>query len=584
MTESDGGSPHGEHWKTRLGVILAVAGSAIGLGNFLRFPGLSAQYGGGAFMIAYFCAFLFLGLPICWVEWAMGRRAGRNGLHGVPFMLVALTKKPAMRYCGVLFLLVPLGISLYYIGIEGWCLGYAVNFAAGAIKFNTSADAGGFFANFVGLSGNGTALVLDISRAGIYLATCFFLNFFLIYKGISRGIEKFCTYATPALFIIALIVLVRVLTLGTPDPSKPGNNIANGLGYMWNPDKVMQERLDTSCANAKWVTEKELVGTYSIAEGKTAIAGDSTRRIREVGIVEQLKNPQMWMAASAQIFFTLSIGFCLIFNYASYLRQKDDIVLNATSAASANEFAEVALGGMISVPAGVAFLGVAGVAGAGTFGLGFNVLPMVFSMMPGGAFFGCLFFTLLFIAALTSSISMIQPTIAFFEETMPITRKQSVSILGVITIVGATAVAYFSGGLKALDTLDFWFATCFLFVVATIQMVIFSWIIGADVVVNEMKRGATFMPPEKLVRFVIKWISPIFLIVVGCTWAYYELFNFDGGEPSEYVKNLFINPDGVAVLCLLFMILMGIMFAMLLKPRAYFENLAKLADKAEEDK
>jgi neurotransmitter:Na+ symporter, NSS family len=583
MADSPDRNPHGEHWKSRLGAILAVAGSAIGLGNFLRFPGLSAQYGGGAFMIAYFCAFLFLGLPICWVEWSMGRRAGRHGLHGAPFMLVALTKKTGARYLGVLFLLVPLGISLYYFCIEAWCLGYAVNFATGGIHFETSADSGGFFSSFVGLSGNGSALTLGIAKAGIYLAACFFLNFLLIYKGVSRGIEKFCLYATPALLVIALVVLVRVLTLGTPDPAKPHNNINTGLGYMWNPDKVMLERMVNVGPTAKWVSEKELVGADVILQERKYIRKDRLHRVREVGIVEQLENPQMWMSAASQIFFTLSIGFCLILNYASYLRRKQDIVLNALSAAGANEFAEVALGGMITVPAGVAFLGVAGVAGAGTFGLGFNVLPMVFSMMPGGSFFGFLFFSLLFIAALTSSISMIQPTIAFFEETMTVARKQSVAILGLLTVVGSTFVAYFSGGLKAMDTLDFWFGTCFLFVVATTQMVIFSWVIGADTVIEEMKRGAYFLPPIKLTRFVIRWISPLFLIAVGCTWAYYELFNFDGGQPSAYVKNLFIQPDNVAVMCVLFMILSGIMFAMLLKPRAFFENLVKLSEKAEKE-
>jgi len=570
-----------EHWNTRLGVILAVAGSAIGLGNFLRFPGLAAQYGGGAFMIAYFCAFLFLGLPICWVEWSMGRRAGRHGLHGAPFMLVALTKVPAMRFAGVFMLLVPLAIYIYYINIEAWCLGYAVNFAFGNVNFDKSADAGSFFGHFVGLSGDGSALGLGLAQSGLYLGLCIYLNFLLLYKGISKGIEKFCLFATPALFVIALIVLARVLTLGTPNPGQPHNSIANGLGYMWNPDKVVVER-QIAEAPGVWKVEREVVGEAAIAEAHAEAAVRPGRRVTTISMWRQLLNPEMWMRAAAQIFFSLSVGFCLILTYASYLRRSDDVVLSALSATSANEFAEVGLGGMLTIPAGFAFLGVAGVAGAGTFGLGFNVLPMVFSMMPGGAFFGAMFFLLLFIAAVTSSISMLQPALAYIEEAMTVTRRQSVAILGVLTTMGALFVAYFSDGLKAMDTLDFWFGTFLIFVLATIQMVTFSWVSGTDMILGEMKQGASFMPP-RVFRFIIRWVSPILLIVVGSLWVYYDLLNIDGGEPSAYVKDLFIRPNNVAVMSVLFMILTGIFLTLILKPREVFERLARRAAAIEKE-
>jgi SNF family Na+-dependent transporter len=581
MPESTPKKRFREHWNTRLGVILAVAGSAIGLGNFLRFPGLAAQYGGGAFMIAYFCAFLLLGLPICWVEWTMGRRAGRHGLHGVPFMLVALTKMPKTRFVGIFMLLVPIAIYIYYINIEAWCLGYAVNFASGGIDFSKTADAGGFFASFVGLSGDGSALGIGIAKSGLYLGVCIYLNFLLLYKGISRGIEKFCLYATPALFVIALVVLARVLTLGTPNPALPHNSIANGLGYMWNPDKVVVEtRLPDD--SARWAVQTEILGSDSIAKFRSGARKDPEVRVSTISMWKQLQNPEMWMRAAAQIFFSLSVGFCLILTYASYLRRSDDVVLSALSATSANEFAEVGLGGMITIPAGYAFLGVAGVAGAGTFGLGFNVLPMVFSMMPGGAFFGTLFFSLLFIAAVTSSISMLQPALAYIEEAMPLTRRQSVGILGVLTTLGAMFVAYFSDGLKAMDTLDFWFGTFMIFVLATIQMVIFSWMTGVDTIFAEMKYGASFLPP-RIFRFIIRWVTPLFLIVVGGLWLYYDLFNLDGGEPSSYVRDLFIRPDGVAVMTVLFMLLSAFFLTMILPQRSHFENLARKAAEVEKE-
>jgi neurotransmitter:Na+ symporter, NSS family len=102
--------------------------------------------------------------------------------------------------------------------------------------------------------------------------------------------------------------------------------------------------------------------------------GDNMDEVRE-----QLRNPQLWLAAASQIFFSFSVGFGVIVTYASYLRQKDDILLSGLTASSANEFCEVALGGMITVPAAFVFLGTAGVVGQGTFALGFNVLPLVFS-------------------------------------------------------------------------------------------------------------------------------------------------------------------------------------------------------------
>jgi SNF family Na+-dependent transporter len=579
MTESTPRRRLREHWNTRLGVILAVAGSAIGLGNFLRFPGLAAQYGGGAFMIAYFCAFLLLGLPICWVEWTMGRRAGRHGLHGIPFMLVALTKMPKTRFVGVFMLLVPIAIYIYYINIEAWCLGYAVNFACGGIDFAQSSDARGFFANFVGLSGDGSALGIGLAKSGLYLGVCIYLNFLLLYKGISRGIEKFCLYATPALFVIALVVLARVLTLGTPNPALPQRSIANGLGYMWNPDKVVVETRSAEDPS-EWVVQTEILGADSIAKVRSGARKDPEVRVSTISMWRQLQNPEMWMRAAAQIFFSLSVGFCLILTYASYLRRSDDVVLSALSATSANEFAEVGLGGMITIPAGYAFLGVVGVAGAGTFGLGFSVLPMVFSMMPGGAFFGALFFSLLFIAAVTSSISMLQPALAYVEEAMPLTRRQSVGILCTLTTLGAMFVAYFSDGLKAMDTLDFWFGTFMIFVLATIQMVIFSWITGVDTIFREMKYGASFLPP-RIFRFVIRWVSPLFLIVVGGLWGYYDLFNLGGGKPSSYVRDLFIRPDSVAVMTVLFVLLMAFLLTMILPPRAHFEKLSCKAAEVE---
>src|SRR5690606_950429 len=123
-------------------------------------------------------------------------------------------------------------------------------------------------------------------------------------------------------------------------------------------------------------------------------------------------------------------------------------------------------------------------------GLGFNVLPLVFANMPFSQFFGFAFFGLLFLAAITSSLSMLQPGIAFLEEGLGLNRKQSVALLGLLTAIGCLFVVYFSQDLKALDTIDFCVGTFVLFVMATILISVFGWVIGVDVGWREAHRGA----------------------------------------------------------------------------------------------
>jgi len=210
-----------ERWSSRLGVIMAVAGSAVGLGNFLRFPGQAAQYGGGAFMIAYFVALLAIGLPICWAEWTMGRMAGRNGFHSAPGVFHHFVRRPWGKYLGVMGVIVPVVIYMYYVVIEAWCLGYAVNFLTGGLKFDSVEGAKEFFGRFIGIESDGIAVGFRFDQVGDYLILVFLLNFLLIYRGISKGIEWFCTWAMPALLVLALVVLVRVLTLGAPVAEAP---------------------------------------------------------------------------------------------------------------------------------------------------------------------------------------------------------------------------------------------------------------------------------------------------------------------------------------------------------------------------
>ncbi|MCR4415737.1 MAG: hypothetical protein NUV77_25265, partial [Thermoguttaceae bacterium] len=348
-----------ESWSTRVGVVLAVTGGAVGLGNFLRFPGLAARYEGGAFMIPYFTALLLLGLPLAWAEWALGRFGGSRGFNSGPGIFRAIRPGRAAAYAGTLVVIVPVIVYMFYVFVESWCLGYAWHMLAGHLDLGFEKKAYlDFFDRFVGATGHGSLF----SRQGLptlgLVALCCTLNLALVYRGLSKGIEWFCRWAMPALVICALVVLVRVLTLGTPDPGRPELNVLNGLGFTWNP------------------------------------------RTDEVGFLEALSNPQMWMEAASQIFFSVAIGFGIIITYASYLRPTDDIALSGLASCAGNEFCEVALGGMITIPAAFVFLGreaVLASAEASSYDLGFKTLPMVFQAMPLGRFVGAVFFFLLFL-------------------------------------------------------------------------------------------------------------------------------------------------------------------------------------------
>lgn len=471
-----------DRWGTRAGVILAVAGSAIGLGNFLRFPGQAAEYGGGAFLIPYLIALLVIGIPLAWVEWGLGRYGGARGHNSSPGIFRVLTGHRAGSYLGMFGTIMPVMIFMYYIFVEAWCLMYAWDYLTGTFS-SLGGDAERITNHFLASTGalaDGSVFTHGADRIFIFLAICFVFNYILIYRGINKGIELFCNIALPLLAVCALIVLFRVLTL-PPNPANPEQNILNGLGYMWNPVKP---------GASLW---------------------------------ETLSRADIWVAATGQIFFSLSIGFGLILTYASYLKPDDDVALSSLTAVSSNEFAEVVLGGMIAIPAAFVFLGPAVVQDPpGTFGMGFITLPNVFNMMPGGAFFGALFFSLLFLAAITSSISMLQPAIALLEDGLSISRKPSVSILCAITLVGCLFVVYFSKDFLALDTLDFWMANFFIFIFATAQAIVFGWVLGIDKGFDELRRGAEVQIPS-FFKIMIKYVSPLYLIVIFVIWCFQAL-------------------------------------------------------------
>jgi SNF family Na+-dependent transporter len=478
-----------QSWGTRLGIIMAVAGSAVGLGNFLRFPVQAASNGGGAFMIPYFAALFLLGIPLMWVEWTLGRYGGGFGHGTAPGIFHTMWQKNRfIKYFGVIGIFGPLVILIYYMYIESWTLAYS--FFAVTGKYAGAAGEAGmqqFLRGFQGLEHN--AYFSGIGAAYLFFLITFVLNMWVLYYGIKGGIEKLCNIAMPLLFVCGLVLSVRVLMLGTPDPSRPAWNLMNGLGFLWNPD------------------------------------------------LSALKSAKVWLAASGQILFTLSVGIGVILTYASYLSKGDDVVLSGVSASALNEFAEVIIGGSIVIPAAFAFFGpdnIRTIASGGAFNLGFVTMPLIFQKIAFGAFFGGAWFLLLFLAGITSSVSLAQPAIAFLEDEFNLTRKKTIWIFGAVAFVLCQPAIFFLGR-GVVNELDFWGGTFCLVVFATIEIVFFVWVFGMDRAWEEIHRGADMRVPG-IYRFIIKYITPLFLFFILGMWFWQEwipIMSMKGVSPAD---------------------------------------------------
>jgi NSS family neurotransmitter:Na+ symporter len=554
-----------ERWATRIGLVLAMAGNAIGIGNFLRFPGQAAANGGGAFMIPYFIALIFMAIPLMWLEWAQGRYGGARGHGTTPGMFQLMWRSRISKYLGVLGLFLPTVILIYYSYLASWTIGYSLytvfnqlpkvqetgitkdDLAAltrGEIRDHvlqglpiTRADVDAFLTQGVATSQMVEFLktlnlseeeitqlspkervekleaaiikerivkpfdnarkayagaitpdgqpVGDIYRVPLFTYLVFIgvfvFSLFVLARGISGGIEVLAKVGMPLLFILAVILVIRVFTLGHPVSEALGP--LNGLAFLWEP---------------KWFIE---------------------RNGREVFV---LFDPQVWLAAAGQIFFTLSLGMGAIQCYASYLREEDDVALTGLSTTSANEFAEVVLGGSIAIPAAATFFGITAtqvIASQGTFYLGFASMPPVFEFMPLGQVLGALWFFLLFIAAITSVVALAQPMIAFLEDEFGLPRGKAVAILGALWLPSTHLCIFLSG---SLDVMDFWAGTFGPPLFALIEVVLMMWIFGADRIWAEILRGAQ-LRPFRFFYYSAKYIAPLILAFVLGFWVWLNI-------------------------------------------------------------
>ena len=458
-----------DSWSTKFGIVLAAAGGAVGLGNFLRFPGVAAQNGGGAFMIPYLLSFLFLALPLCWIEWALGRYGGKWGQGSAPgvFDRITAKRRPHAKYLGALGLAVSLGIFFYYVVVESWSFAYTIFAATGKYGgLSSPAEMQEFFRSFV--TGEGDFFRSKMVLYGAFLVA-FTANILVLAGGVSRGIERFCRISMPLLFILAGALVIRVVTLGAP--ICPDWNVDNAFGFLWNPD------------------------------------------------FEMLRDPKVWLAAAGQVFFSTSVGISALMAYAAYLKRKDDVLLASTTSCFLNEFAEVVLGASIVVPAAFLFFGPSGtreaVAG-GVFGLAYETTPLLFGHMPAGVVVGTAFFLLLSIAGVTSSISVLQPSMAFFEEEFGWTRRRSVMVIASITFAVAHLVIFGKG---VLGEMDFWFSEFGLPVFALIETLMCLRYLGPGRAWREVTRGAKISVPG-FCRHIACFVSPILLTCVLVGWFF----------------------------------------------------------------
>ncbi|NQT46960.1 MAG: sodium-dependent transporter [Candidatus Omnitrophica bacterium] len=474
-----------QRWGSRFGIIMAVAGSAIGLGNFLRFPVQAANNGGGAFMIPYFISLFLLGIPLMWIEWTLGRYGGGFEHGTAPGIFHSLWQKNRfIKYFGIIGIFGPLVIFIYYTYIESWTLAYCFfSFTDRYAAANDQASMQSFLQGYQGIEKN--KYFTNIGPAYTFFLITFLANISVMYYGIRGGVERICKIAMPALLVFGLVIMVRVLLLGTPDPSKPDWNLVNGLGFLWNPD------------------------------------------------FSALKSAKVWLAAAGQIFFTLSVGIGVILTYASYLKKGDDVVLSGLSAVSTNEFTEVILGASIIIPAAFVFFGPIGiqeVAKSGAFNLSFVTMPLIFKKILFGHLFGGMWFLLLFLAGVTSSISLIQPTIAFMEDEFNINRSKAVTIFAIAAFIFCQPVIFFIAR-GVINELDFWGGTFCLVLFATVETILFAWIFGMEKAWKEIHHGADMKVPT-VYKFIIKYITPVFLLTILGFWFYQE------GIPTIMLKGV----------------------------------------------
>lgn len=378
-------------WSSRLTYVLTVAGATIGFGATWRFPYLVGQNGGGAYVLTFIIVMALVGVPIILVENVIGRRAHSDSVTAFTGTACGKPVSPLWKGVGYLGLIGAFGILAYYMVIGGWVLSYIFNVSAGALGF------GGLDLSVPVTKEVTEAFYtehIENSPLSIIIYTFIFvvINYLILRKGIIKGIERAVKYLMPLLFICLIIMVVRNLTLEGAGP---------GVTFYLKPDfsKI---------------------------------------------------TPQLFLDVLGQVFFALSLGFGVMITLSSHLSEKEDMVKTAAITGIINTLIAVLAGFMI-FPS----LFSAGLAPDSGPSLVFKTLPIAFSHLSFGNFFAVVFFVLLIVAALTTSVTIYQVMISVLYERFHIRAAGSINIaLWVVFFLGNIPCALSYGPLKDVSFIN----------------------------------------------------------------------------------------------------------------------------------
>jgi NSS family neurotransmitter:Na+ symporter len=436
------------NWSSKLGFILAAAGSAIGLGNIWRFPYITGKNGGALFVLIYIGAVLILGLPVMLAEFALGRATARNPVGAFN------TIRPGTkwRYTGYLGVVTGVMILSFYSVIAGWTIGYCYKSLSGQFAAIGKGQAVALFRSFIA----------SPWREILLLAVFMVLTVYIVAKGVSAGLEKYSKILMPALFLIMLLLMVRSLTL-------PGAE--KGLLFYLKPD-------------------------FAKISGR------------------------VFLEAMGQAFFSLSLGMGTMLTYGSYLGKKENLVSSAAWVAALDTTVAI-LAGFIIFPA----LFSQNMAPDQGPGLVFTILPVIFAHMPGGAWFGAFFFVLLGVAALTSTISILEVPVAFLIDEKKWPRRRAAWLMGALSFAFGVPSALSGGGVKFfsrlpflhMDFLSLWdkvWGNMALSVGAFFIAVFVAYVWKTANALNEITAGGARFRLARLWVVAIKYVCPLLILVV----------------------------------------------------------------------
>jgi neurotransmitter:Na+ symporter, NSS family len=407
-----------EEWTGQVGFILAAIGSAVGLGNIWRFPGVAYENGGGAFLIPYLVALITAGIPILFLDYAIGHRF--RGSAPTAFRRLGGKGKTWMESLGWFQVAIAFVIGLYYTAVIAWALSYFVF----SFDLRWGDDTAGFLTGeYLQVADPGLSLVF-VPGVLIPLAIVWIAAIVVLALGVAKGLQRVNVIFLPLLVVAFMILVVRALFL---------DGAAEGLNALFTPD---------------W-----------------AALGD----------------PNVWIAAYSQIFFSLSIAFGIMITYASYRRRRSNLTSPGLVVAFANSSFEILAGigvfatlGFFAFQQGVAVSELEGLTGVG---LSFITFPAIVSQMPGGPIFGVLFFGSLVMAGFTSLISVLQVVSAAIQEKFGLTPRSAAVGVGVVSAIISVLLFSTTTGLLALDVADQWANNIGIVASAVLSTILVIWVL-----------------------------------------------------------------------------------------------------------